>query len=128
MHPEIFTKEDITNEKNSEVSRAIAEKLGWAEYMKRTETFLVDKWFDETTSLNYELYDFKQRFELTPKLLKMESPELNDGSRPYYIEPVDPGILTCKAARKWQFMNQDLSWPSAEECNKNPELEFQWEA
>ena len=103
LDPKSITREDIMAEKNSEVSRAMAERLGWAEYMKRAETFLVDKWFDAEKSLHYELWDFKKRFDLTPRLLKMESPELHDGTRPSYVEPVHPGLKTCQAARKWQF-------------------------
>lgn len=127
MRPEEITREEIMAEKNSEVSRAIAEKLGWDEYMKRADTVLVDKWFDTEKSNHYELWDFTKRFELTPKLLKMESPELNDGTRPYYVEPVDPGLKTCQAARRWQFNKPDGNWPSVEECNKNPELVFEAE-
>lgn len=122
MHPEKITREDILAERNSEVSRAMAERLGWDEYMKRTETVLIHKWFDEQMKLHYELYDFKKRHgSLQPKLLKMESPELNDGTRPYYIEPVPPQARTCQAARRWQC---DTARPDIEECNKNPELGF----
>ena len=128
MRPLEITKEDIATEKNSEVSRAIAEKLGWDEYMKRCDTVLVDKWFDADKMLHYELWDFKKRFELTPKLLKMESPELKDGTRPHYVEPVPPGIKTCQAARAWQFMRVDGKWPTVDECNADPTLTFEVEA
>ena len=124
MNPEKITRDDIINEKNSEVSRAMAERLGWEEYMKRAETVLIDKWFDTKTSCHYELWDFKKRFELTPKLLKMESPEVLNGTRPYYIEPVHPGLKTCEQARKWQFSLPSGEWPSVEDCIKNPHLEF----
>ena len=125
MQPETLTKEQIIEEKNSEVSRAIAEKLGWDEYLKRVETVLVDKWFDVSTKSHYELYDFKNRKgPLQPRLLKMESPELNDGTRPYYIESVPPESKTCQAARRWQ---NDLSRPTIDECNDNPSLEFEIE-
>ena len=124
--PETITKEQIAQEKNSEVSRAIAERLGWDEYMKRVETVLIHKWFDETTSSHYELHDFKERRgSLQPRLLKMESPELNDGTRPYYIELVPPKAKTCQAARRWQC---DPSRPEIQECNTNPELVFEIEA
>ena len=104
MTPEKLTAKEINDERNSEIVRAIVEKLGWPEFMKRIEVKLVDKWFDPATKLHYELYDFKnRRFELAPKLLKMESPEVLDGTRPTYIEPVHPQLMTCKAARKWQF-------------------------
>lgn len=128
MRPQTLTRDEILNEKNSEVSRAIAERLGWDEYMKRIDTILIHKWFDPSTSLHYELHDFKdRRFELMPRLLKMESPELKDGTRPLYIEPVDPKLETCQAARKWQFKKEDGSWPTVEECNRNPELVFELE-
>jgi hypothetical protein len=104
MTPEKLTAQEINAERNSEVVRAIVEKLGWAEFMKRIEVKLVDKWFDTSTKLHYELYDFKnRRFELAPRLLKMESPEVLDGTRPTYIEPVHPHLNSCQAARKWQF-------------------------
>ena len=126
--PTEITRDDIVNEKNSEVSRVMAERLGWDEFMKRADTFLVDKWFDPAQKLHYELYDFKHRFELMPKLLKMESPELHDGTRPHYVEPVHPALKTCQAARRWQFQNMDGSWPEPEECNANQELVFEEEA
>lgn len=128
MRPREITREEIMAEKNSEVSRAMAERLGWAEYMKRAETVLIDKWFDPDKSLHYELYDFTKRFDLTPRLLKMESPELNDGGRPYYIEPVHPALKTCQAARKWQFQKDDGTWPEPEECNNDPMMTFEVEA
>lgn len=125
MRPEMITRKDIEEEKNSEVSRAMAERLGWDEYMKRAECVLVDKWFDTEKSNHYELWDFKKRFALTPRLLKMESPELNDGTRPYYVEPVPPQAKTCQAARRWQV---DPSRPEIDECNRSPEIVFQIEA
>jgi len=127
MNSETITKEDILNERNSEVSRAIAEKLGWEEYLNRADTFLVDKWFDTEKCLHYELYDFKNRFDLMPKLLKMESPKLNNGSQPYYIEPVPPEFTKCEPARKWQIPKEDGTWPTIDECVKNPELRFEME-
>jgi hypothetical protein len=123
--PETIPKDQIDAEKNSEVSRAIAERLGWDEYLKRVEIVLVHKWFDETTSSHYELYDFKNRKgSLQPRLFKMESPALNDGTRPYYIEPVPPQAQTCQAARKWQC---DPSRPEIDACNQNPVLKFEVE-
>lgn len=126
MKPTTLTSKEIMAETNSEVSRAIAERLGWDEYLKRVDTILVHKWFDETTRSHYELYDFKERKgSLQPRLLKMESAELNDGTRPFYIEPVPPKINTCQAARRWQC---DPTLPEVEECNQNPALQFEIEA
>jgi hypothetical protein len=65
---------------------------------------------------------------MTPRLLKMESPEVLDGTRPYYIEPVHPELKTCQSARKWQFQKEDGTWPEPRECNENPNLEFEVEA
>ncbi len=125
LHPETLTKEQILAEKNSEVSRAIAERIGWKEYLLRVGAILVHQWFDETMICHYELYDFKQRQgSLQPRLLKMESPALNDGTRPYYIEPVPPQSLTCQAARRWQC---DPARPDINECNRNPDVVFELE-
>jgi len=129
MRPNDLTTEEILNERNSEVSRAIAEKLGWDNYLKKIGSVLIDKWFDVNTSCHYELYDFKERrFSLMPRLLKMESPELKDGTRPFYIEPVHHELETCQAARRWQFYKPDLTEPTVEECNEFPELVFEIEA
>ena len=129
MRPNDLTIEEILNERNSEVSRAIAEKLGWENYLKKIGSVLIDKWFDVNTSCHYELYDFKKRrFPLMPRLLKMESPELKDGTRPFYIEPVHHELETCQAARRWQFYKPDLTEPTVKECNKFPELVFEREA
>lgn len=124
LHPDRITAKDMESQKNSEVMRAIAEKLGWEEYARRMDVFLVDKFFDVRSRCHYELWDFKKRFELTPRLLKMESPELKDGSRPHYTEPVDPGLWTCESAIRWQC---DPARPSVEECNKAGRLLFERE-
>lgn len=134
VKPETLTKKQIVEEKNSEVSRAIAERLGWDAYLKHIDTILVDKWFDERTSSHYELYDFKNRKgSMQPRLLKMESPELNDGTRPHYIEPVPPEIKTCRAARRWQcdpqgdqYKDNQAKWTAI--CNDDSTLEFEVEA
>ena len=129
MDPDRITKEEIEAETNSEVSRAYAERLGWSMYFKLVQVKKIDSWLDRDTGLHYELYDFeKRKGELQPKLLRMESPRLNDGTQPVYIEPVDPSLISARAARRWQFYKQDGSWPTPEECNKNPYLEFAWEA
>lgn len=162
MAPDTITAKQINDERNSEVVRAIVERLGWQKFMQLIDVKLVDKWFDSQHKLHYELYDFKnRRFELAPRLLKMESPQVHDGTRPTYIEPVDPRLKTCEAARKWQFKvvtcsrchdrltpknyrhgdvqmidhvpcacggQPDYRWPEAEECNRDPRLEFVQEA
>ena len=129
LSPQSVTQKELTEEKNSEVSRAWFERLGAKEYFKKVGVKKIDAWLDTKTGLHYELYDFSKRVgDLQPKMLKMESPVLKDGTQPVYIEPVDPGLLTAKAARRWQFMKNDCTWPTVVECNRNPDLEFSWEA
>lgn len=129
MDAEKVTRDEVLAEKNSEVSRAYAEKLGWERYFKLADVVRSDSWTDKATGLHYELYDFNKRLgEDQPKLLKMESPVVLDGTSPVYVEPVDPRLKTAQAARRWQFMKDDGTWPTVEESNKNPELVFGWEA
>ena len=129
MDPLSVTQKELEEEKNSEVSRAWFERLGPQEYFRRMAIKKVDVWLDTNSGLHYELYDFeKRRGDLQPKMLKMESPLLNDGTQPVYIEPVHPGLLTAQAARRWQFMKEDGTWPDVESCNNKPELVFGWEA
>lgn len=130
MTPETVTGEQILGVKNSEVARAVSEKLGWDEYLRRTGASVIDTWTDDRTKLRYELLELKQakNWTLMPKLLKMQSPELNDGSQPFYVEPVDPGCKTAKAARRWQFPNPDGSFLTPEQCNEKPDFNFVEEA
>jgi len=129
MDPSSVTKEDVAGEKNSEVSRAYAERLGWSRYFDLMDVVKLDAWLDPKTGLHYELYDYKNRVgDRQPRVLRMESPVVNDGTSPVYVEPVDPGLTSARAARRWQFRNLDGSWPSVEECNRDPELVFGWEA
>ena len=136
MRPNEITREEILNEKNSEVSRAMMEKLG-ARYFELFKPKLIHKWFDEKTSCHYELCDIEDRPQSDfPFFLKMESPELKDGTRPYYIERVPPGIKTCQAARRWQCDPEIIDlckrgrneiMQSVKICNENPELVFEME-
>ena len=129
MDPASVTREEVLAEKNSEVSRAYAERLGWERYFKLVDVERVDQWTDKRTGLFYELYDFKNRLgENQPRLLKMESPVLNDDTKPHYIEPVDPKLKTAQAARRWQFRKENGEWPTVKEANEKPEMAFVWEA
>ena len=75
------------------------------------------------------MYDFKERLgENQPRLLKMESPQVKDGSSPLYVEPVHPQLVSAQAARKWQFKKLDGAWPEVAECNADPRMVFGWEA
>lgn len=150
MAPESYTAEEIRAERNSEVLRVLAERLGWGRFLDLLGVRCIDSWHDPSTGLDYELLDAEdRRGELQPRFLRMRSPALHDGSQPWFVEPVDPGLETAQAARKWQVrLSRDpaaryyrhgdvvvtyaepdsLYWPSVEECNQNPELVFQKEA
>jgi len=114
-----------SNQANSELVRKIGEKLGWDNLLTALEANEVDKWFDNKTLCHYVLYEFKDDIDF--KLLKMQSPLTKEGTRPHYLEPIPGGLLTAEAARKWQFMKEDLTWPTVEECNDNSRMEFNLE-
>lgn len=129
LHPEQLTRLDLSCEPNSEVSRAMAERLGWQRYLELAKARPVDAWKDEATGCGYELYAVKNDAgPQMPLLLKMESPQLKDGTRPSYVEPVPATVESCRAARKWQFRKPDGTWPSVHECNQDPALQFHDEA
>lgn len=129
MNSSDATKEDLLAEKNSEVVRAWGEKLGWGKFLDLIGAVLLDEHKD-ITGLTYGLYDLKVRPSPEfARFLKMESPELNDGTRPFYVEPVHPELETAMAARKWKCaIDVNGNRPTPEECNKDPELRFLTEA
>lgn len=124
MDPESYTKEKILEIDNTEIRRALGEKLGWREFLKRLGSECVDTWKDPKTGLSYSL----MKANIDALFLQMDSPVLNDKSKPIYIEPVHPELKTAQAARKWQFRKSDGNWPTPDECNRNPKLEFQLES
>jgi len=127
--PESFTAEEIRAERNSEVSRALAEKLGWPRYLAAMGAVTIDTWTDDRTGLAYELLDLaERRGENQPRWLRMQSPRLNDGTSPTYVEPVHPECRTARAARRWQFRLPNGEWPTPAQANRNPELVFIQEA
>lgn len=150
LAPETYTYEELQEIHNSELHRVIAENLGWDQYIKKIRAKLVDRFYDERTNLEYELLEssLQEAGDLQPKYLRMRSPRLFDGSNPWFIEPVDPGLMTAQAARKWQIQLSNepnakyyrqgdvvlctgtidsMYWPTVDECNKNPVLNFEVE-
>jgi len=147
--PETYTRAELAEEANSELHRALAERLGWDRYLELREVDTIDRWVDPVTNLDYELLDTKTRLGPDqPRLLRMRSPRLHNGSQPHFIEPVDPELRSAQAARKWQVMLSNhpdaryyrhgdlvvcyappdsLYWPSVNECNEHPELEYRKE-
>lgn len=149
LDPNSYTFQELQAEKNSEVHRVIAENLGWDKYIEKIQAKVIDRFFDEVTNLEYELLESSvDAGDRQPRYLRMRSPELWDQSRPWFIEPVDPDLKTAQAARKWQFMiskekdakyfrqgdvvlctgaAESMYWPTVEECNANPVLNFELE-
>lgn len=131
MDPESYTAEEIQAEKNSEVVRALGERLGWDRFVEKLGAVVINKWVDPNTGLDYELLELPHKWgEAQPRFLKMRSPELNDGSKPYYIEAVDPRLQTAQAARKWGLADwkEDDADAFVEHCNADSVMVFAKEA
>jgi hypothetical protein len=135
VSPETLTAQQLQTERNTEVSRAMAEKLGWARYLELMGTTLIDRWTDPKTGLGYELLDLKERRgELQPRWLRKQSSVLKDDTQPWYCEPVHPGLETAQAARKFQAMAAFVDDDEREyeelirHCNREPELTYAFEA
>lgn len=117
MQPETYTKAEYLAETNTETRRALSERLGWGNVMELLGAKLDDQWKDEKTGLSYALFSVEG---LTEKLLRKESPVLQTGSQPMYMEPVHEDLRTAQAARKWQAVHG----MTPEECERDPVLEY----
>jgi hypothetical protein len=125
--PDSYTKEEILALNNTEQRRALAERLGWDRYLEKIGGTKVDLWTDPASKLGYELIELSETKE---RIIRKQSPELKDGSQPWYAEPVHRELKTAQAARKWQAItpfHRDAR-EAALECNKNPKLSYQVEA
>jgi hypothetical protein len=129
--PESYTAEEIIAIDNSEVARILAERLGWGVFLDKIGAVAIDTWTDPHTNLSYTLLDTNKRWsDRQPRFLRMQSPTLNDSTAPSYLEPVDPGLITAQAARKWKT----LPWPANDQtglvahCNRDPHVTFEVEA
>jgi hypothetical protein len=122
--PEAFTKEQVIA-LPTETRRAFCEHFGWEKTLALLECQLADTWADPKTALKYELYVGPDE-----KILRKESPALQDGSQPWYAEPVHRDLKTAQAARKWQAAMRRGEDPGAvaSACNKNPALTYGVEA
>lgn len=118
--PESMTRDDLLA-LNTEQRRAYCEHYGWDKALTKMGMELKDRWTDPGTGLAYELF---QGADL--QILRKESPKLQDGSQPWYAEPVHQDLNTAQAARKWQAMCRRGSNPAtvAAECNKDPVLTY----
>ena len=123
--PESYTTEEIREIRNSEVSRALAERMGWGKFVEKLGARVIDSCEIEADgedgqhcTLSYELLESERFADAQPRWLRMQSPMLNDGTQPSYLEPVDPGLATAAAARTWKTRRADGSWPTTRECNR----------
>jgi hypothetical protein len=84
---------------------------------------LADAWTDPRTGLRYELY------AATPfRLLRKQSPVLQDGTQPWYCEPVPAECVTARGARRWQIPEPDGTVLTPEEAENAPDLVYEgWE-
>jgi hypothetical protein len=101
----------------AEHRRALGEHAGWS----RVLGMLGSTTADVTTAdgLSYELL----RCGDGSQYLRMQSPVLQDGSRPHYLEPVHEGLKTAAGARKWRVARGDNGrWWTPEECDGDPSL------
>jgi hypothetical protein len=123
LDPKGYTKNEIRGEKNSEVVRILAERMGWDLFAERIGVTLDDEW--ESDKSSYQLLSPKHKVgELQPNMLKMTSPVLKDGTSPVYVEPVDHRLSTAEQAYKWQIvpagsMDED---ELIEYCQESPEI------
>lgn len=122
--PGSFTKDQVLK-LATEQRRAFCEHFGWAKALELLECKLIDTWKDPGTGLAYELYAGPDE-----AIIRKESPPLQDGSQPWYAEPVHRELATAQAARKWQAMMRRGQDPAAvaRACNKNPALTYGVEA
>lgn len=92
--------EDVTAEYLRELSaeqrRASYEALGHERALRILGVNPIDT--DTIKGLLYELYSD----EGAEAWLRMQSPPLQDGSQPYYVEPVHERCTTCREALAWR--------------------------
>lgn len=112
--PRSYTKDDLAAVTSTEVRRAIGEAAGWDFVVNLLGVTTIDRWTDPKTGLSYELLGSD-----TEKWLRKESPKLQNGSNPSYVEPVHEDLKTAQAARKWQATSL-----SVRECEREPELSY----
>lgn len=113
--PRSYTREEYLAITQTEVRRALGEAAGWDHIITLLGAKPLDSWTDEATSLGYELLgaDSGERW------LRKQSPALQSGLQPYYVEPVHELLKTARAARKWQATRLTPA-----ECESDPTLSY----
>lgn len=119
MAPKSFTRDEILAITNTEERRALGEIAGWQWIADQLGAKVVDKWYDRSRKLKYELLSYGTG----QKLLRKQSPSLKNGKQPIYVEPVHEDLKTAIAARKWQATTLTPA-----QCEADPTLKYQVEA
>jgi hypothetical protein len=109
-----WTADEIEAIKNTEIRRALIERLGGEKVARIMGSEVFDTWTDPKTNLVYELV---RSHKAQKTYLRMQSPPLHDGTQPYYLESVPENIESAKAARNWRFG-----------LSEDEDLEYEWEA
>jgi hypothetical protein len=117
LRPRSHTREEYLAIAATEVRRALSERAGWVWVAELLGSAVVDVWTDPGTGLVYELLAYA-----SGKMLRKRSPELQDGSQPWYVEPVHEDLRTARAARRWQ-----ASDATPDECEADPGLAYEVE-
>jgi hypothetical protein len=117
-HPEQVTKQMIADETNTEVRRAICERIGWDKAIELLGAIATSKFIHDKTGLSYELLVAGNE-----KWIKKQSPKLKNGTQPYFVEPVHANLKTAAGARRWQAP----PFVSPEEADRDPILEYEIE-
>lgn len=117
MDPRSYTKDEY-RALNTEERRALGEAAGWDHLTALLGAQPVDSWADPETGLQYDLLASDEE-----RWLKKQSPALQDGRQPVYVEPVHEELQTAQAARKWQATRLTVA-----ECERDPALSYGVEA
>lgn len=118
VDPRSYTRAEYEAITNTEERRALCEIAGWDWVAALLDARIVDTWTDVSTSLVYELLSHPGG-----KMLRKQSPALQNGSQPTYVEPVHEDLSTARAARKWQATD----WTPTQ-CERDPALTYRTEA
>jgi hypothetical protein len=113
MSPETFTRDEY-QALPAEQRRALGESWGWDRVTELLGAVVADE------IEGYALL----RAPDGAQWLRMRSPELQDGSRPWYVEPVHEDCRTAAGARRWRVP----PFVDPKECDADPTLEFEHES
>jgi hypothetical protein len=115
-HPETYMAKDY-KALPAEQRRALGERLGWTKVLDMLGSSIIDS--VTIDGLSYELIKCSDGSQY----LRMQSPVLQDGSQPYYLEPVHENLKSAAGARKWRVARDDDGrWWTPEQCEKDPLL------